>query len=657
MIRKSITRSVYVALFILLSWQCREYEFPVQEHPGIETVSAIDGGSGGAWLHGKLSRKGRQPVVDHGFIYSLHSDPHVHASQKLSLGPLHEADAFEARIQGILYPDTTYYVKAFAATAQLTVYGSVVSFRSTGGMTPFIGALLPNEGTWGDTIQIAGKNLSAAEGQVSVFFGDFESRVITSSDSLIKCIVPRDVPDSAASVSVAVLNHKAISAKAFVFTSPVIESFTPMAGFGETITVTGSGFSSVISENRVHFNEYVAQILEASPDALEVVVPLGLNSSASKLSVEVHMRTAYAADSFRLSPPVIHAISATRGKRGEIITIQGQNFSPHLAGNRVFFEDNLAPQQAATANEIRLAIPGGVYDSRQVKLTIEVAGAKVVWREYFTLDEPWIEKSTIPGEMPDYGVGFSIGDKGYVGLAARGTNTFYRFEPAMNRWEDIPPFPGAGRDRATSFVIDGKAYVGGGGRHPFRKDFWRFDPAANAWTRVADFPFGISGAVAVSLNGIGYVLAHNEAEGLNKLYSYDPSANAWKLLPVSMHAGDRPSSAFVIDNRIFFVIKEASGGRNVLMEFAPATLLWTTRGIGAALPAEDFVTSFAKDGKGYILGQGGMHVYDPVLNTIQRQAAAPSPRAAAIAFTIGDQVYYGFGHQSNRRANDFWEWR
>ena len=131
-IRKSITNTVYVALFIFISWQCREHEFPVQKHPGIETVSAIDGGSGGPHLRGRLSRVGELPVIDHGFIYSLHEGAHIHASEKISLGAMNGAEVFEARIHGALRPDTTYYVKAFAATEKLTVFGSVVSFRSGG---------------------------------------------------------------------------------------------------------------------------------------------------------------------------------------------------------------------------------------------------------------------------------------------------------------------------------------------------------------------------------------------------------------------------------------------------------------------------------------------------------------------------------------------
>lgn len=654
MIRKSISKTVYVALFIFLSWQCREHEFPLQEHPGIETVSAIDGESG-ARLRGRMSREGKNPVIDHGFLYSLHPDVHIYASEKISLGALDDAEVFEARINGALYPDTTYYVKAFAATDKLTVYGSVVSFRSSGGLAPAVKGFVPAQGTWGDTIQISGKNLRPTQGEVAVRFGEFASRVIASSDSIIECIVPRDVPDSAVSVTVKVLNQEAISAKAFVFTSPVIKSYTPRASFGETITLTGSGFSSVIHENRVRFNEYVSQIVEASRNTLKVVVPPGLNSSASKLSVEVHLRTTYAADSFRLSRPVIKSLSASSGKRGATLTIAGENFSPHLGGNRVFFEDNLAAQQAATMNEIRVTVPGGPYDSRDVKITIEVAGAKVVWSEPFTLDEPWIEKSTIPGEMPDFGVGFAIGNKGYMGLAARGTKAFYRFDPATNAWEDMPPFPGAGRDRATSFVISGKAYVGGGGRSPMLKDFWRYDPIENAWKRVADFPFGISGAVSVALNGKGYVLGHNESEGANALYSYDPVANVWKEIPVTIQAGERPASAFVVNNRIFFVVTDAAASRNMLIEFSPATSSWTKRGSGATLPPEQFVTTFAKDGKAYMMGQSGMHVYDPAANTIQKQETSPSPRLGAITFRIGDRVYYGFGHQPNRRANDFWE--
>ena len=90
-------------------------------------------------------------------------------------------------------------------------------------------------------------------------------------------------------------------------------------------------------------------------------------------------------------------------------------------------------------------------------------------------------------------VGFSIGNKGYMGTGIDATYTpkkdFWEYDPATNVWTQKADFPGATRQFAAGFSMGGKAYIGIGsdGYGRYYKDFWEYDPAINVWTRKADF--------------------------------------------------------------------------------------------------------------------------------------------------------------------------
>lgn len=115
-----------------------------------------------------------------------------------------------------------------------------------------------------------------------------------------------------------------------------------------------------------------------------------------------------------------------------------------------------------------------------------IGGSKKLLKDFWEYDpntNTWIQKADFGGSPRTHAVGFSIGEVGYIGtgnathLVGGETNDFWKYTPETNAWEQIINFEGKVRDRAVSFSIGNKGYVGLGyhynGTAPIKYgDFW-----------------------------------------------------------------------------------------------------------------------------------------------------------------------------------------
>jgi prepilin-type N-terminal cleavage/methylation domain-containing protein len=165
------------------------------------------------------------------------------------------------------------------------------------------------------------------------------------------------------------------------------------------------------------------------------------------------------------------------------------------------------------------------------------------FKEYDPDSNTWTAKTDIPiarGEA----VGFSIDtdndgipDKGYIGTGGNGgawcTGTksdFWRYDPVSNTWANRAPFGGGKRERAVGFSIGNRGYIGtgssyepdGGGGYNcvYFDDFYEYNPDSNLWTPKANFPGGKTwNAVGFSIGNKGYILNMTS----KALYEYCPT--------------------------------------------------------------------------------------------------------------------------------------
>ena len=127
----------------------------------------------------------------------------------------------------------------------------------------------------------------------------------------------------------------------------------------------------------------------------------------------------------------------------------------------------------------------------------------------------WMQKTDFGGTARLWAVGFSIGEKGYIGTGNEGSSVrrdFWEYDKSNNSWTQKNDFDGTARHIAVGFSIGEKGYIGtgdDGSTFSSSKDFWEYDPSAdsaNAWTRKTDFGGSARrNAVGFSIGERGYI--------------------------------------------------------------------------------------------------------------------------------------------------------
>ena len=144
--------------------------------------------------------------------------------------------------------------------------------------------------------------------------------------------------------------------------------------------------------------------------------------------------------------------------------------------------------------------------------------------------DSWTQKASYPGPQGINMAGFSIDSFGYAGIGQNGAggffNQFYKYDPSNNSWTQIASFPGKARSAATYFVLNGKAYVGGGvtvinGSAYSVGDFYEYDPTTNTWAAVPGFPGQPRQyATPIVINNVAYAVGGYDDDNNNQFYNF-----------------------------------------------------------------------------------------------------------------------------------------
>jgi N-acetylneuraminic acid mutarotase len=144
-------------------------------------------------------------------------------------------------------------------------------------------------------------------------------------------------------------------------------------------------------------------------------------------------------------------------------------------------------------------------------------------------------------------VGFSIGNKGYIGTGCTELNSsvttyvkdFWEYDPVADTWTQKADFGGGFTNAAAGFSIGNKGYVGTGSHITYTdgnvvqtgiKEFWQYDPATDTWTQKADFG-GSERELAkgFSIGNKGYIgWGQNTGySSLKEFWEYNPATDTW----------------------------------------------------------------------------------------------------------------------------------
>jgi N-acetylneuraminic acid mutarotase len=327
------------------------------------------------------------------------------------------------------------------------------------------------------------------------------------------------------------------------------------------------------------------------------------------------------------TPPIIKKISKQEGNSGDTVTIHGQYFGSHNENISVKFTSSDAKVIMSNDSIIECIVPQVIYNQRTFNIEVIATGKSAFSKENFTILNAWIRKADVPQKHEVSGTAFAINGMGYIGLGVSVGNKFWQYNPSVNIWKEVAPFPGGARYRVTSFVIGDKAYVGCGftsntSNYSWRDDFWSYDPQKNLWTSIANLPISYStppspsnniSNIGLSVNGKGYIVRNTLKANF---WEYNPDLDSWSSLPDLPKAGNeispqQPVTGFVINNRLFIYSIDGGPIPNQLREYDFVSKEWIKR-------AEHYITNtigFSVSGNGYLNDFDDLYKYDLMSNT------------------------------------------
>ncbi|MER6999031.1 RHS repeat-associated core domain-containing protein [Streptomyces sp. NPDC000410] len=154
-------------------------------------------------------------------------------------------------------------------------------------------SLVPVRAAAGATVTLSGTGFSATAASNAVSFGGAAAEVVSATPTRLVVTVPAGAVGGKVTVTVGGVT----AASAEVFTSasggPRVTAVTPGAGLpGTLVTLTGSGFAPVITDNVVRFNGQLARAVSLTQTALTVEVPPGVSSGAVEVATPDGVATA-----------------------------------------------------------------------------------------------------------------------------------------------------------------------------------------------------------------------------------------------------------------------------------------------------------------------------------------------------------------------------
>jgi N-acetylneuraminic acid mutarotase len=230
-------------------------------------------------------------------------------------------------------------------------------------------------------------------------------------------------------------------------------------------------------------------------------------------------------------------------------------------------------------------------------------------------------------------VGFSAGNKGYVGTGYNGfnyLNDFYEFDPALNTWAKKANFIGGSRYEAVAFGLSNLGYLGTGfdGSNAL-KDFYKYDPSTDEWTDVGFSGNKRYGAVAFTYNNKAYVVTGvNSGTMQTDFWVFNPASDTAKwseLNHITNYSSDAfddsyttiarwNGAAFVIGDQAYISTGENGIYYTYTWQYDFATDLWTEKTPFEG-PATTGAVGFSVGGLGFVAtgrsspGQAGASDY------------------------------------------------
>ncbi len=225
---------------------------------------------------------------------------------------------------------------------------------------PSIVGFTPVAGASGSEVRIQGENFSPRITDNNVTLSGVGVVVRSATPTELTVIVPSGATTGAFTVRVAGAGEATSTTQFTVGSGTQIVSFVPrVASPGARITLTGTGFSTRATMNRVFLENVALRVVTVT--ATEMVVELPANAATGRLLLDVRGGgRAYAADPLTVYPaPTIAALEPVSGVVGSEVRVRGTNFGTDIRVVTAAIGTTALTLRAVAPTEIRAQIPAG----------------------------------------------------------------------------------------------------------------------------------------------------------------------------------------------------------------------------------------------------------------------------------------------------------
>jgi N-acetylneuraminic acid mutarotase len=317
----------------------------------------------------------------------------------------------------------------------------------------------------------------------------------------------------------------------------IITEVTPAAGgIGALVTIKGSGFGISLSDVQVFFNEKLAETIEVSDTMIVTRIPEA--ATTGTLLVNVGTAAEEWTEIFNVLNGHWTRVKDMPGPgRGYMaaFSLGGKGYITGGTDNGSHFKELYEYDPATDQWTEKAPFPGAarykpvfftIGDKAYVGLGSVMQGDSLEAIEMYAYDaqtDTWTKKANFPGGQSGWGLGFSIGGKGYAGKGSylETESDFYQYDPETDTWTKLNFAPEFNASASLGFVANGFYYGGCGLASP--EQWWKYNPETDQWTRLNDVPFiPKTWETAFSIDDKGYV-----SSGTTDIWEYDAANDSW----------------------------------------------------------------------------------------------------------------------------------
>ncbi|WP_276372187.1 IPT/TIG domain-containing protein [Chryseolinea sp. H1M3-3] len=235
-------------------------------------------------------------------------------------------------------------------------------------IVPVINSFTPASALPGVSVTISGNNFSTTATNNQVAFNGVVATISAATATQLVVSVPATA--TTGKITVKVNGQTATSSTDFTVLQTNLTGFAPASGtVGTTVTITGTNFSTILSENVVKFNGVAAVVTNATATTLVVTVPE--TATTGKISIGVSGKVITSATDFTILETTVATFSPASGTVGTTVTISGTNFSTTPAENIVKFNGAEATVTNATSTALVVTVPETATSG---KITVTLGG-------------------------------------------------------------------------------------------------------------------------------------------------------------------------------------------------------------------------------------------------------------------------------------------